>query len=66
MGLLKTVLSLLLTLVFLMAGGNKLSDMIHKETHQTMVNDAKTVWGPVWIPFLCLAAVAWNGRAKPW
>mmetsp|Transcript_20016 Transcript_20016/g.49164 ORF Transcript_20016/g.49164 Transcript_20016/m.49164 type:complete len:151 (+) Transcript_20016:135-587(+) len=45
---LKTAITFILAFVFLMAGGNKITDAIHKETHDTLAGDMKSTFGPFW------------------
>eukprot|EP00284_Hemiselmis_tepida_P010723 CAMPEP_0174926842 /NCGR_PEP_ID=MMETSP1355-20121228/15390_1 /TAXON_ID=464990 /ORGANISM="Hemiselmis tepida, Strain CCMP443" /LENGTH=154 /DNA_ID=CAMNT_0016172909 /DNA_START=21 /DNA_END=485 /DNA_ORIENTATION=+ len=48
MGLLKNILAALLAFVFLMAGGNKVTDKIHPGTHAELSSGFQKSFGPIW------------------
>mmetsp|Transcript_38181 Transcript_38181/g.92102 ORF Transcript_38181/g.92102 Transcript_38181/m.92102 type:complete len:155 (-) Transcript_38181:88-552(-) len=48
MGLVKTILAALLSFVFLMTGGNKVTDQIHAPTHAELSGNFQKSFGPIW------------------
>eukprot|EP00961_Rhodomonas_salina_P045294 608725-Rhodomonas_salina.2 len=66
-----TILGMILSFVFIMAGSQKITDVIHPDTHAFLANGAKS-WGPVRprssaLPFLSAPALqfrSWHWRIE--